>query len=289
MWGSISQTRRVLPLFASIWPRSIRGDSDDARKRHPGHLPVPGATGEGGIYVTDAPLVSCVMPTRDRRRSRGRRSGTSCARTTASKELIVLDDGDDAIEDLTRGDERIRYVRLPSEPTVGAKRNLGCELARGELVAHWDDDDWIGHGRLSAQVSELTASGADVHACARAPALPRRRRRRVAAAVPLAGGARPAAGAAAVPPVAGRRAPLRGRPAPASSGAFAAGLAPARVRRRRRPLVRRRRPSDQPRRSQPRRRPLDGSAVRRGRRAARDRRAFLRRRCATEAEPDRRL
>jgi glycosyltransferase involved in cell wall biosynthesis len=105
------------------------------------------------------------MLTRDRRAFARQAIWYFLRQDYPSKELIVLDDGDDAIEDLTRGDERIRYVRLRSRTTVGAKRNLGREMARGELVAHWDDDDWIGHARLSAQVSEMMAAGADVHAC----------------------------------------------------------------------------------------------------------------------------
>src|SRR5829696_5496739 len=104
------------------------------------------------------------MPTCDRRAFARQAIWYFLRQDYPSKELIVLDDGGDAIEDLTRGDERIRYVRLPRSD-VGAKRNLGCQLAAGEFVAQWDDDDWMSYNRLSAQVSELTATGADVHAC----------------------------------------------------------------------------------------------------------------------------
>jgi glycosyltransferase involved in cell wall biosynthesis len=105
------------------------------------------------------------MPTRDRRVFACQAIWYFLRQDYPSKELIVLDDGDDPIEDLTAGDERIRYVRLSGCCTVGAKRNLGVEMARGELVAHWDDDDWIGHARLSTQVTELLAAEADVHGC----------------------------------------------------------------------------------------------------------------------------
>lgn len=114
--------------------------------------------------MTGAPLVSCVMPTRDRRRFARQAIWYFLRQDYPHRELIVLDDGYDAIEDLTNGDERIRYVRLSRRTPVGAKRNRGCELARGELVAQWDDDDWIGRSRLSTQVAELLAAGADVHA-----------------------------------------------------------------------------------------------------------------------------
>src|SRR5262249_61741425 len=43
----------------------------------------------------------------------------------------------------------------------GEKRNRGADLARGDLVAHWDDDDWIAPDRLRLQVEELLAAGAD--------------------------------------------------------------------------------------------------------------------------------
>jgi glycosyltransferase involved in cell wall biosynthesis len=102
------------------------------------------------------------MPTRDRRRFVAQSVWYFLRQDYPRRELIVLDDGNDAVEDLLRGDERIRYVRLRDRTALGAKRNLGCELARGELIAHWDDDDWIGPDRLSAQVAQLGAAGADV-------------------------------------------------------------------------------------------------------------------------------
>jgi hypothetical protein len=39
--------------------------------------------------------------------------------------------------------------------TMGTKHNLACEQARGEIIAHWDDDDWFADWRLSYQVTEL--------------------------------------------------------------------------------------------------------------------------------------
>ena len=112
--------------------------------------------------MTGSPLVSCVMATRDRRAFARQAIWYFLRQDYPRRELIVLDDGDERIEDLACGDERIRYVPLPRRTPVGAKRNLGRELARGELVAHWDDDDWMGPSRLSRQVGGLLAGGADV-------------------------------------------------------------------------------------------------------------------------------
>src|SRR5262249_60747130 len=44
----------------------------------------------------------------------------------------------------------------------GAKRNLACAQAQGEIIAHWDDDDWYAPSRLRRQVEELLAAGADI-------------------------------------------------------------------------------------------------------------------------------
>ena len=109
------------------------------------------------------PLVSCIMPTRNRRRFVGQSIWYFLRQDYPQKELIVLDDGEDSVADLIPADEHIRYVRIERSLTLGAKRNLGCELSRGALIAHWDDDDWIASHRLRLQVAQLLAH--DAHAC----------------------------------------------------------------------------------------------------------------------------
>jgi glycosyltransferase involved in cell wall biosynthesis len=102
------------------------------------------------------------MPTCNRRPFVGQAIHYFLRQEYQPRELIVIDDGEDAVTDLIPPDERIRYVRLPSRHTLGAKRNLACEISRGDLIAHWDDDDWIAPRRLSVQVAELLESDADV-------------------------------------------------------------------------------------------------------------------------------
>ena|GEM_PF-556169 len=108
------------------------------------------------------PLTSCIMPTADRRAFVGQAVEYFLRQDYEPRELIVVDDGADAIGDLLPQDERVRYVRLHERLTVGAKRNLACEQARGEIIAHWDDDDWHAPHRLSYQVAALVRSGAQV-------------------------------------------------------------------------------------------------------------------------------
>jgi predicted O-methyltransferase YrrM len=45
---------------------------------------------------------------------------------------------------------------------VGAKRNLACEHARGQVIVHWDDDDWHAPNRIRAQAGVLAREQADL-------------------------------------------------------------------------------------------------------------------------------
>ncbi len=108
-----------------------------------------------------SPLVSCIMPTANRRDFARLAIRYFARQNYENRELIVIDDGEDPVEDLARGAERIRYIRLERRRTVGAKRNIACSCARGEVVLHWDDDDWYSPNRISAQIAAL----GDADAC----------------------------------------------------------------------------------------------------------------------------
>jgi glycosyltransferase involved in cell wall biosynthesis len=112
--------------------------------------------------TTQLPLVTCIMPTADRRAFVPRAIDLFLRQDYPARELLILDDGVDPVADLVPADPRIRYVRLERRLVLGAKRNLACELARGSLIAHWDDDDWHAPGRLSYQVALLLERRADV-------------------------------------------------------------------------------------------------------------------------------
>jgi glycosyltransferase involved in cell wall biosynthesis len=106
------------------------------------------------------PLVSCVMPTKDRRPWLGQAIEYFLRQDWPSRELVILDDGLEPVGDLVPDLPSITYHRLDRRTVLGAKRNLAVEIAKGDVIAHWDDDDWYSRHRLSAQVSELQRSGA---------------------------------------------------------------------------------------------------------------------------------
>lgn len=73
----------------------------------------------------------------------------------SNKELIIFDDGEDSVEDLIPQHPSIRYFRLEKKITLGAKLNLACEQAKGEILVNWDDDDWYAPNRIRYQTEEL--------------------------------------------------------------------------------------------------------------------------------------
>lgn len=112
--------------------------------------------------VEGAPLVSCIMPTRDRRAFVAHSLRLFAAQDYPSRELVVVDDGADAVGDLVAAIPGARYLRAPPGTSIGAKRNLACGTARGAVIVHWDDDDWYGPGRLSLQVAPILSGLADL-------------------------------------------------------------------------------------------------------------------------------
>jgi glycosyltransferase involved in cell wall biosynthesis len=77
-----------------------------------------------------------------------------------NKELLILDDSATAPDVEVPESGNIVFVHLRRRLILGEKRNLCCELARGEIIAHWDDDDWFAPTRLSVQVAPLLHEGA---------------------------------------------------------------------------------------------------------------------------------
>jgi glycosyltransferase involved in cell wall biosynthesis len=110
----------------------------------------------------DLPRVSCIMPTRNRRHFVPQAIRYFQRQDYPDLELIVVDDGDDDVRDLIPIDSRINYVRLQGTYSIGAKRNIACGRATGDIIAHWDDDDWSAPSRIRRQVVALREADADV-------------------------------------------------------------------------------------------------------------------------------
>ena len=77
----------------------------------------------------------------------------------ADKELVIVDDADAPTFKSSPAGDGIVYLLSTERHTVGAKRNLCCELAAGSVICHWDDDDHSEAWRLSSQIKTLDDSG----------------------------------------------------------------------------------------------------------------------------------
>jgi len=104
-------------------------------------------------------LVSCIMPTHNRREMVPIALRSYLAQDWPEKELVVVDDGPDVLWDLFAGRPGVHYVRLAGRRRIGAKRNLACQVALGEVIVHFDSDDWSASGRIRDQIERLLASG----------------------------------------------------------------------------------------------------------------------------------
>lgn len=104
-------------------------------------------------------LVSCVMPTCDRRNFIHAAIDCFQKQTYEHRELIVMDDGENKVKDLIPADPKIRYIELSSRMILGAKRNAINEEAKGDVIIHFDDDDWSAPNRVADGLKLLAASG----------------------------------------------------------------------------------------------------------------------------------
>jgi glycosyltransferase involved in cell wall biosynthesis len=117
------------------------------------------------------PLVSCIMPTRDRPEFMKKAVEYFLRQTHPNKELLILDDGtrfDSLVSWATASSDDndkvsiLRYVPNSRFKTLGAKRNWCVKHSRGDLIAHWDDDDWYESERLSLQVAAMGDANAEI-------------------------------------------------------------------------------------------------------------------------------
>jgi hypothetical protein len=98
----------------------------------------------------NAPLVSVILPTRNRAELLPRAVASVLAQTHPHWELVIVDDGSEDDTGAVIGgstDPRIRCLRAAGAG-VCAARNLGLRQARGALIAYLDDDnvmhpDWL--------------------------------------------------------------------------------------------------------------------------------------------------
>ncbi len=124
------------------WAEEVLGGRHDATVPADGHKP----------------LVTVVVPTRDRPRLLEDALASLVAQDYLNWEAIVVNDGGEDVEALVRAIDpagRIRIVTHRASLGPGAARNTALKLARGEIVCYLDDDDIFRIDHLSTVVAAL--------------------------------------------------------------------------------------------------------------------------------------
>ena len=70
-------------------------------------------------------------------------------------ELVIIDDGDDPIEDTLIGVPNVKYVRCEQGMTISQKRNLAVESAMYDVLVTMDDDDVYPNNSVLHRVAML--------------------------------------------------------------------------------------------------------------------------------------
>jgi glycosyltransferase involved in cell wall biosynthesis len=77
-------------------------------------------------------------------------------------EWIILDDGEDCVEDLFTAAAKtipnIRYIRRDPKLLIGQKRNILNKEAKGDILVAMDDDDYYCPERVAHAVNKLQAN-----------------------------------------------------------------------------------------------------------------------------------
>lgn len=98
------------------------------------------------------------MPTKNRRDFVRQALEYYQRQTFKDTELVVVDNGDERVEDLCKGQPRVRYI-YHSSVSTGELRNIACEAVKGSIIVHWDDDDWQADTRIHSLMNVVNENG----------------------------------------------------------------------------------------------------------------------------------
>jgi len=106
------------------------------------------------------PLVSIVMPTYNRQHYLAEAIQSCLNQSYKNIELIIVDDGStDHTEKLVSyyqdKDDRVKYIKLPTNMGISFARNNGVDDAEGEYIAVMDSDDVMNPDRIKLSVKAI--------------------------------------------------------------------------------------------------------------------------------------
>ena len=103
------------------------------------------------------PLVSVICPTHDRPEFVERSVELFSDQDYPNKELVIVDSG----ARTPKLPPSVTYLRAPRN-SINEKVYLGWEAAKGAILCDWEDDEYYGPRRISAQVDPILAGQTSV-------------------------------------------------------------------------------------------------------------------------------
>ena len=103
--------------------------------------------------------VSCLVVTANRKKLLRRSLLSLKNQTHKNYELVVVDNGEETVEELMEmfPKDRVNYTYIEPSPDniLGDLRNISLEKATGDFMICWDDDDWFHPKRIETQLNTL--------------------------------------------------------------------------------------------------------------------------------------
>ena len=73
-------------------------------------------------------------------------------------EWIIVDDGEESVEDLFKDVQCVKYFRYEEKMKLGKKRNVMHEKCKGDIIVYMDDDDFYPPDRINHAVTKLMSN-----------------------------------------------------------------------------------------------------------------------------------
>ncbi len=148
---ALKDTMIVVEKLIDALPQTLNENTEETKEK----IITPSSSNQ--IKVTHSwPLVSCITPTYNRPELLRQSISLFLQQEYENKELIIIDDSSISqqysnIVEL----EAVKHIFFREKQTIGEKRNTACEYATGEIIVHWDDDDWYTPQWIKQQVLAL--------------------------------------------------------------------------------------------------------------------------------------
>jgi len=109
------------------------------------------------------PSISIVTPSFDREIFLPQIYECICKQTKTDWEWIVIDDSTEPSAFINSlSNPKINYIHSKTRLTIGDKRNLCTDLAKGEYIVHFDDDEYYAPHYIDSMIQLLKLQQADI-------------------------------------------------------------------------------------------------------------------------------